>query len=250
VKLLTYLRHASHPCDAATSLPRTNLGRQTLRLESCCLPACSTLEHPAGCTHPTRCPNGSISNSLALARDFDCGLPLRSTPACPEHLSGSKLSNGPAKRLNNGAQGRIRTSVARKERQIYSLLPLTTRPPVQSGYSQPRNTFPGTIAELALTSIPVSAGAQNEENQDTRKHTSARGSLHVGRIPLRSAFLVILLRCRRQPVAQLPCLSGNVTWSWRRDSNPRPSDYKSDALPAELRQQTQTPSPSRREESS
>ena len=30
-----------------------------------------------------------------------------------------------------GAQGRIRTSVARKERQIYSLLPLTTRPPVQ-----------------------------------------------------------------------------------------------------------------------
>ena len=28
-------------------------------------------------------------------------------------------------------QGRIRTSVARKERQIYSLLPLTTRPPVR-----------------------------------------------------------------------------------------------------------------------
>ena len=31
---------------------------------------------------------------------------------------------------DNG-QGRIRTSVARKERQIYSLLPLATRPPVQ-----------------------------------------------------------------------------------------------------------------------
>jgi hypothetical protein len=26
-------------------------------------------------------------------------------------------------------------------------------------------------------------------------------------------------------------------WSWRRDLNPRPSDYKSDALPTELRQQ-------------
>ena len=26
------------------------------------------------------------------------------------------------------------------------------------------------------------------------------------------------------------------SWSWRRDLNPRPSDYKSDALPAELRQ--------------
>src|SRR5450432_2240816 len=31
-----------------------------------------------------------------------------------------------------GGQGRIRTSVARKERQIYSLLPLTTRPPVRA----------------------------------------------------------------------------------------------------------------------
>src|SRR5213075_109197 len=28
-----------------------------------------------------------------------------------------------------------------------------------------------------------------------------------------------------------------TNWSWRRDLNPRPSDYKSDALPAELRQQ-------------
>ena len=28
-------------------------------------------------------------------------------------------------------------------------------------------------------------------------------------------------------------------WSWRRDLNPRPSDYKSDALPTELRQQSQ-----------
>ncbi len=34
---------------------------------------------------------------------------------------------------NPGAQGRIRTSVARKERQVYSLLPLTARPPVQMG---------------------------------------------------------------------------------------------------------------------
>ena len=31
-----------------------------------------------------------------------------------------------------GGRGRIRTSVARKERQVYSLLPLTARPPVQT----------------------------------------------------------------------------------------------------------------------
>jgi hypothetical protein len=32
-------------------------------------------------------------------------------------------------------------------------------------------------------------------------------------------------------------------WSWRRDLNPRPSDYKSDALPAELRQPLPTGEP-------
>src|ERR1700674_4428257 len=32
-------------------------------------------------------------------------------------------------------------------------------------------------------------------------------------------------------------------WSWRRDLNPRPSDYKSDALPTELRQQSGTTHP-------
>ena len=37
----------------------------------------------------------------------------------------------------NGGQGRIRTSVARKERQIYSLLPLTTRPPVRTRHALP-----------------------------------------------------------------------------------------------------------------
>ncbi len=31
----------------------------------------------------------------------------------------------------SGGRGRIRTSVARKERQIYSLLPLAARPPVR-----------------------------------------------------------------------------------------------------------------------
>src|ERR1700743_3987505 len=35
------------------------------------------------------------------------------------------------------------------------------------------------------------------------------------------------------PLQSRICL---LKWSWRRDLNPRPSDYKSDALPAELRQ--------------
>ncbi len=32
-----------------------------------------------------------------------------------------------------------------------------------------------------------------------------------------------------------------TTWSWRRDLNPRPADYKSAALPTELRQQSKPP---------
>ena len=36
------------------------------------------------------------------------------------------------------------------------------------------------------------------------------------------------------------------SWSWRRESNPRPSDYKSDALPTELRQQLGTGAPPRK----
>jgi hypothetical protein len=31
-----------------------------------------------------------------------------------------------------------------------------------------------------------------------------------------------------------------ILWSWREDSNPRPADYKSAALPTELRQRRRT----------
>jgi hypothetical protein len=37
-----------------------------------------------------------------------------------------------------------------------------------------------------------------------------------------------------------PAFPASFKWSWRRDLNPRPSDYKSDALPAELRQPIST----------
>ena len=41
--------------------------------------------------------------------------------------------------------------------------------------------------------------------------------------------------CAANRVRRLP--EKYIHWSWRRDLNPRPSDYKSDALPTELRQQ-------------
>jgi hypothetical protein len=39
------------------------------------------------------------------------------------------------------------------------------------------------------------------------------------------------------PLTESAACRKNIYWSWRRDLNPRPSDYKSDALPTELRQQ-------------
>src|SRR5581483_12326325 len=53
------------------------------------------------------------------------------------------------------------------------------------------------------------------------------------------------MECRQKPaMPPRACVSSPLSWSWRRDSNPRPSDYKSDALPAELRQQLEGSSPS------
>ncbi len=46
--------------------------------------------------------------------------------------------------------------------------------------------------------------------------------------------------CREESVRIPTSNSGPSEISWRRDLNPRPSDYKSDALPAELRQPCQT----------
>ncbi len=42
----------------------------------------------------------------------------------------------------------------------------------------------------------------------------------------------------RADAGSKPAAAHRTTWSWRRDSNPRPADYKSAALPPELRQQS------------
>src|SRR5579862_7755866 len=70
-----------------------------------------------------------------------------------------------------GAQGRIRTSVARKERQIYSLLPLTTRPPVHKRRAIASLPRPGTptVAVKDLSRI-----ALHKNPQQPRDHASAR----------------------------------------------------------------------------
>ena len=67
--------------------------------------------------------------------------------------------------------------------------------------------------------------ATSARNQLTRK-------LLLGSVLLESsASCLACFCCYASRRAQ-----GLQFWSWRRDLNPRPSDYKSDALPAELRQ--------------
>jgi hypothetical protein len=145
-----------------------------------------------------------------------------------------------------GAQGRIRTSVARKERQIYSLLPLTTRPPVH--------------ITSAPTGIQIRAGAPSRPSIRSRKpsrpgiaipavkerlpNAPARlcnsGALHRARRTDQSCYWIQFSRRAARLVWLAPATPSGALWlrfwSWRRDLNPRPSDYKSDALPAELRQ--------------
>src|SRR4029077_5790602 len=84
-------------------------------------------------------------------------------------------------------------------------------------------------SQLDLRKIRVSQNQGNQESRASAKITARRKSSEWSAL--------------EKPVAPLPSPppTGNsfrlsVSWSWRRDSNPRPSDYKSDALPTELRQ--------------
>jgi hypothetical protein len=99
------------------------------------------------------------------------------------------------------------------EGQIYSLLPLTTRPPVH----------PCSALIRRAAHLPHSI---KQTNRAWKEWCYSRASDAYEQY---NEFCCC--RC-------LPALSGPraVKWSWRRDLNPRPSDYKSDALPTELRQ--------------
>lgn len=64
------------------------------------------------------------------------------------------------------------------------------------------------------------------------------GEVFVG-LPSGRKKLLMCAQCLLCPKSRPATRFGKsrfAIWSWRRDLNPRPSDYKSDALPAELRQ--------------
>ena len=93
-----------------------------------------------------------------------------------------------------GGRGRIRTSVARKGRQVYSLLPLAARPPVQKlrvteCRSLPREPCPTTDSPLAF--LPQSFRIQTfhaDDQQSVRLILPAGNQPASPLIPPRSAL--------------------------------------------------------------
>jgi hypothetical protein len=119
-----------------------------------------------------------------------------------------------------GEDSNLRSS---KERQIYSLLPLTTRPPVRFG-----NALCSAQTNSRAAFSRHCGNPRREYNLQTLNR--AIPAVLSARRALRGQKTIPTTRSN-YPFGRLP------NWSWRRDLNPRPSDYKSDALPTELRQQ-------------
>ena len=132
----------------------------------------------------------------------------------PRTLTRLARSPHPAKA---GGRGRIRTSVARKGRQIYSLLPLATRPPVRASSDPSSNSSP----EASLATLLKDGRAGQDSVLRLRRNPTRLPA--PCREPSRSTSTSALVTD--------PSVPARGPWSWRRDSNPRPSDYKSDALP-------------------
>jgi hypothetical protein len=118
----------AHLCGCMKSFRRTqvltaniaNMARVTSRIRWSLSVVHDKTPKTAYATNPS---NKRFTTAIQLAPEF------------PHFRSGFRLrapaALTPAKRLNTGAQGRIRTSVPRKEEQIYSLPALTTHPPVR-----------------------------------------------------------------------------------------------------------------------
>src|SRR5260221_10366725 len=77
--------------------------------------------------------------------------------------------------LNPGGRGRIRTFVARKERQIYSLLVLATHPPVPKNHLGRELRVPNLILQQ-LAAIPCKNTKRTRVKRHQPVHFSSRNS--------------------------------------------------------------------------
>ena len=129
--------------------------------------------------------------------------------ACPRHAAKSRLSNPPSIENRHPLTGtpifwwrRVDSNHRSETQQIYSLPPLATR----------------ELLHIELLSPPKA---------DPKSKPSAAVSIWKGDTAEGTSFRA----CTETSDPELVS-----TWSWWTDSNPRPADYKSAALPAELHQ--------------
>jgi hypothetical protein len=99
---------------------------------------------------------------------------------------------------------------------------------------------PGSVCWLTKRAL-FSSGQKRSRDARTYFRISRQnltfGEVFVGLPSGRKLLCVRSACCVRKRVQRTRSGKSRFTiWSWRRDLNPRPSDYKSDALPAELRQ--------------
>ena len=163
----------------------------------------------------------SALNSVALQ---SCA---RRCPSAPRAFQCRKSFS--LKSWCTGEDSNLRSS---KERQIYSLLPLTARPPVPNLHS----LHPATKICSGTPQLPLPIETQLRAYCPARNSPACR-SMHLSGITAEDRSSALTTPDAGPNLAAVSAPECHFyEWSWRRDLNPRPSDYKSDALPAELRQ--------------
>ena len=120
-------------------------------------------------------------------------------------------------------------------RQIYSLIPLATREPLRKAAYCPDRAnpcqplSPKKIIHLGLLSD--TGHYLLFPSPFTVRHTTSGSGVHSRRAHSGTMHGVLSNTTAKRTSALVA-----LEWSWREESNPRPADYKSAALPTELRQ--------------
>ena len=130
-------------------------------------------------------------------------------PSLKPPLAGRSFSEG----WWRGEDSNLRSS---KERWVYSPVPLTTRPPLLNSTKH--------VSCLHCFGHPPKWSPGSLQVSQNRLEYMCRSMI---KIRFRESRVLLYLRAL-------------IKWSWREDLNPRPADYKSAALPAELRQHWQS----------
>ncbi len=137
----------------------------------------------------------------------------------------------------DGAQGRIRTSVTRRVADLQSAA----------------INHSATCALCIPTTVPAqihrAAGhLSSRQKALARPNRTPQGARLPPELSMANAARESTGRYPHplHPTRPLPLAAPGI-WSWRRDLNPRPPDYKSGALPAELRQPDGPKTPDRRD---